>query len=86
MNIKHSVELQDYITPVKTISSIEIQIVNLVLFTSVNVMVMLYDENDNIIDNKYFNIEGTEYTDWASDDNYLLELILSKLNLTKKLI
>jgi hypothetical protein len=84
MNIKQQVELQNYITPVKTISSIEIQIINLVLFTSVNVMVMLYDANDNIIDNKYFTIEGAEYTDWASDDNYLLELILSKLNLTKK--
>lgn len=86
MHIKTEVEPCDFIAPVRVIHHIEIQIMGLVLFSSVSIVVSLYDENDYIIDNRQIIIQGEEYNNWANDDNYLLDLVLVKLGLTKKSI
>ena len=39
--------------------------------------------NKNLIDNKFFTLEGTDYTNWANDDTYIITYVLEKLNLTK---
>lgn len=86
MYIKTEVEPCDYVTPVRVIHRIELQIMRLVLFSSVSIGVSLYDENDYIIDNRQITIQGEEYNNWANDDNYLLDLVLVKLGLIKKSI
>ena len=83
MSIRTEIIPTDYVLPARIINSIFIEVMNIKLFTNVSVMVSLFDINENIIDNKYFVIEGEEYTNWASDDNYLVELVLNKLNLNK---
>ena len=84
MNIKTEVEPCDYHTPVRVIHHIEIQILQLILFQSVSLIVSLYDENDHIIDNKVVAVEGQEYADWANNDQYLIDLVMVKLGLSKR--
>lgn len=82
-NIKANVEPCSYVFPARTIHHIELQVMNLVLFKSVTLLVSLFDENYYIIDNKTFTIADEEYTNWSNDDNYLLDLVLTKLQLNK---
>ena len=83
MNMKLEIEPTPFIVPTRFIHSFEIQVINLTLFQSVTVMVILYDENDCLIDNKILNISGDDYLDWSNDDNWLIDHVLLKLNLTK---
>ena len=84
MNISCEVEPSDYVTAVKVINHIKLQVLDLVLFQSVTIMVILCDENDCPIDNKIIRVEEDEYVMWSNDDNYLMELVLVKLGLSKK--
>ena len=40
--------------------------------------------NNKLIDSKLMTITGDEYTNWGNDDNYIINLIMTKLNLTRK--
>ena len=84
MNLKQETEPTPFITQVKIIHSIEIQVINLILFQGVIVQVALYDDQGGIIENIQVNIFGSDYTDWGSDDNWIVEYVLRKLNLNKK--
>jgi hypothetical protein len=44
----------------------------------------IYNKNDMILYSKNFIIEGEEYNAWDNDDNYLKNLIASKLDLEIK--
>ena len=81
-NIK--VNVNDY-TFVKTsvINNIQINILKIELFKSITLSVNLLS-NTKIIDSQIMTISGDEYTNWTNDDNYIINLVLTKLNLTKK--
>ena len=81
-NIK--VNVNDY-TLVQTsiINNIQINILKIDLFKGISLTVNLLS-NNKIIDTKIMNITGDEYTNWGNDDNYIINLVLSKLNLTRK--
>ena len=81
-NIK--VNINDY-TFVQTsiINNIQINILKVELFKGITLAINLLS-NNKIIDNKIMTITGDEYTKWGNDDNYIINLVLSKLNLTKK--
>ena len=81
-NIK--VNVNDY-TFVKTsiINNVQINILKIELFKSITLSVNLLS-NTKIIDSQIMTISGDEYTNWTNDDNYIINLVLSKLNLTKK--
>lgn len=49
---------------------------------SVNVNVCLFRPN-SIMESTNLVIEGAEYDAWGSDDNYIYDLILSKLGLER---
>ena len=84
MNNNSSVDVQPspFVTSA-TISNIEIRVMNVNLFTSVNVNVVLFDANKNYIDSKTYLLEGTDYTNWGNDDIYIQNYVLAKLGLTK---
>ena len=63
------------------INNIKININRLVLFTSVSLTVNLFN-NNNLIDNKFFTLSGTDYTNWSNDDTYIVTYVLNELNLT----
>ena len=55
------------------------QILEIKLSESVRVAVYLFNENDLLIDSKQYLISDTEYKNWGSDDNYLINLIKKKI-------
>ena len=63
-----------------TINKVNIRIGNIELFKSVTVIASLFD-NNTLVDNKVFKIEGDEYTNWSNDDQYLIDLVLTKLGM-----
>jgi hypothetical protein len=67
------------------INNVDIRILNLNLGESVDVSVVLKDSN-NFIDVKNFHITGQEYDDWGQSDQYIEDLVLTKLGLVRKTI
>lgn len=61
------------------IAKIQIIIDKLILHESVTVVANCYDQSDNFLFQKRFCIDGEEYLAWGSDDNYLLNLIIAKI-------
>ena len=65
------------------INNIDMRVTGLNLGSSVSVNVILKN-NDSFINSVNYDISGQEYNDWGSDDDYLENLILQKLGLTRK--
>ncbi len=68
------------ITTTKTITKFNINYITVNLFDSVNINVVLFDENNLPCDTKNYIMNGDEYKLWGDDDNYIVEWIKSKIN------
>jgi hypothetical protein len=79
-----SVNVQDspYVRT-NTINNINIRIISIELFTKLNVCVSLF-ENSQLVDNVNYQITGEEYSNWGNDDQYIVDLVLTKLGMIKK--
>lgn len=66
-------------------TSFKIEIVNLVLFTNVDLRVLFFDFNNNVIKCDYITISGSDYTNWANyagdRDAYLFQYVSGLYNL-----
>ena len=49
-------------------------------FIKATIMVVLFDENDKVIDNRCYIIDGEDFLNWGTDDKYLVNWIKNKLN------
>lgn len=65
------------------INNVMLRIVDIKLFTSVIVMATLF-ENLKLVNNQTIKIIGEEYDAWGNDDEYIIDICLKKLGLTKK--
>lgn len=68
--------------PVKRTISIckfQYQIIELKLKESIRVAVYLFSDNDILIESKQYLITGTEYANWGTQDQYLIDLIKQKV-------
>ncbi len=77
--------------PVKrviSIRSIRVNVVELQLFRSVRVLCEMLDDNYEVFDTRYYDIEGEEYTQWGNDDKYLATVCINRLReeFTNKII
>lgn len=72
---------QEQITK-KVIGGFEIQSVDLVLFNSARIVVRLLDESGNMMDLSFITMDGEDYTNWGSDDNYIINFVATKLGFT----
>jgi hypothetical protein len=70
-----------YVRPTVTITSIQVRVMNVVLFKNVNINVVLYSNND-FVDSKSYLLEGTDYANWSNDDTYIVNYALTQLGLT----
>lgn len=50
--------------------------------TTCSVIAQKFDENNNLIDVVNVFINEEEYSQWSTDDNYIVDLVLTKLGLT----
>ena len=79
-----TVNINDYdIIKTDTINNIKISTARIELFKSITVRVGLYTDN-TLVDNRMIDIAGTDYDNWGNDDNYIIDFVLTSLNLTKK--
>ena len=63
------------------VKSFDINIIILDLTKSVDLTARCYDKNGDFLYQKSFSIVGEEYLNWSDDDNYLIDLVASKLGL-----
>ncbi len=73
---------EPYVRPSINITSIQVRVINLNLFQSVNVSVTLLSNND-YVDSKSYTLEGDDYTNWGNDDTYIVNYVLNQLGLTQ---
>ncbi len=66
----------------KVIGSFDIQNIELVLFNSARIVVRLLDENGNMMTLKFITMEGADYANWGSDDNYIINFVATTLGFT----
>jgi hypothetical protein len=63
----------------RVVASLEINVQNVVLHVSAQIQVREKDSDGRLIGVQSVRIEGGEYENWASDDNYIVNLICNKL-------
>uniref|UniRef100_A0A6C0EQA7 Uncharacterized protein n=1 Tax=viral metagenome TaxID=1070528 RepID=A0A6C0EQA7_9ZZZZ len=68
-------------TVVNTITSFDIDIRNVILFTQAEIIVRFYNDLKQMIDLKVITISGDDYAQWGGDDTYILKYISNKLGL-----
>lgn len=67
---------------INKITSITIQVSSIVFNLSALLLVSLYDENDKYISTVNMELTGDDYTNWGNNDDYLLQYVSQKLNIT----
>lgn len=71
---------------IRKIEKVELAEIKVIPFTSAIIKVMLRDINDVYIDNRNLEMTTPDYLAWLNDDTYLVNWVLTQLNLTKKTI
>jgi len=62
-------------------NKITIRPIEIKLFESIRVLVQIYNDSTNeLIDTKIYLISDDEYTAWANDDQYIVNIIKQKLS------
>ena len=64
------------------VTRITIQTHNIIMNESVNLLVSYYNDKDKYVETTHLLLDGDDYKNWGSDDNYLLNWVCNKLNLT----
>ena len=63
----------------QTIVRFSLDISQLILNQSATFRVSLYDKDDTLIDTPFIILEGTDYVNWGSDDNYVIRFAAKQL-------
>ena len=68
------------VTTTNIMTKISIRRITINLNTSANIMVDLFDDNDRFIQMKNLTLSGEDYSNWGTDDNYIIEWVKQNLN------
>lgn len=71
------------ITTTSIVKSIEIESTKIVLNEYARFMVKLLDEQKRVLEVEVVELSGDDYSNWGSDDQYVVDFILNQLGLTK---
>ena len=69
-------------TTTYTSNRIGILIKQITLYTSASINVYFYDANGSVFKVEELLMEGEDYTNWASNDDYVRNYVCSKLGLS----
>ena len=61
-----------------------VNIIVMKIFVSVTISVSFFDENNICIDFVTLELTGEDYTNWGTDDNYLINYVAEKYGMTVK--
>jgi hypothetical protein len=78
-----TVDVSNVAIEIPIVDTIDFQITELVLDSHVVVRVHYRNPEGYHLTSKIVKIEGDEYNAWGDDDNYIINLVLTKLGLTK---
>ena len=67
------------IVTTKTITSFKIDRIEISLFQSAVITVVLLDSANSVLDVKFINMTSADYSKWSADDSYVIEFIKQKL-------
>ena len=70
----------------KTITSFKIDRIEISLFKSAIITVILQDSAGSIIDVKFLNMVGEDYSKWDADDSYVIEFIKQNLGFSSPVV
>jgi hypothetical protein len=60
---------------------LEIVVLEIKLFEEVRLLINFLDDNNDLVRREFLNITGEDYSNWTGD-NYILNLISQRLNLS----
>jgi hypothetical protein len=72
------------IVTVKHKHSFNVYIIDVRIFESVMLSVDFFDENRECVERTRLHLSGEDYTNWGTDDNYLVNYVATKYGLTVK--
>ncbi len=67
------------IVTTKTITSFKIDRIEITLFKSAIITVILLDSAGSLLDVKFINMNGEDYAKWNEDDSYVIDFIKQSL-------
>ena len=67
------------IKKVQTMNQFNINVLELKLFESVKLSVLLFDSDNIILDSRVYIIEINDYLQWNNDDKYILDWVRNRL-------
>ena len=59
-------------------NNMTVRVMNVVLGTSASFLVFLFNDT-NLVSTKNYTMEGADYAQWGSDDQYIYDWILTQL-------
>lgn len=68
------------VTTTNVMTKMSIRRITINLNTSANIMVDLFDDNNRFIQMKILTLAGEDYSNWGTDDNYIIEWVKQNLN------
>jgi len=63
----------------QTITSFNYRVTDIILFKSATIFITFCDENNFCFKGVQYVVEGEEYANWKDDDQYIIDLITSKI-------
>jgi hypothetical protein len=76
-----SITINHVLTQTSNITSMRIEITQLILFTSCQFRVSFFDENSNLVKSQILNMSGSDYTFWEGNDQYVIQWVKQQLEI-----
>jgi hypothetical protein len=86
MNNEVSVDITNFPLDPVIATSIRISVMELVLNSHVTLHVTFLNADGNPVKNEMVKIEGSEYSAWGVNDQYLMDLVMQKLGLVARTV
>jgi hypothetical protein len=69
-------------TVTQIVTRFNVYVEDVQLFTRATLKVFLYDANNSIVKIDFLEISGEDYTNWNTNDEYIIQYVANKLGFT----
>ena len=76
-----SIPINYTFTETAIITSMKIEITQLILFSSCQFRVYLFDQDDNVVKCQILTMSGAEYQGWEANDQYVIQWVKTQLEI-----
>ncbi len=77
-----SIAINHVLTQTSIITSMRIEITQLILFTSCQFRVSLFSQDGELVKSQILNMSGSSYMGWCDNDQYVLQWIKNELEIS----